>query len=175
MTTIQFKDHPVWKDIQDFGTKDKIQAQITFMVYMELCEDKDWWNVRAHVCEELSIVFLSGHASRNKPREIIIPMTCDTQLSPAQIQTYIHTVKLPDQKSNSIILAICGGDSGTVYYRLTDGLVTPDPPELTEWKKYRREEMQDLKRHHISEQTAMYINRKQAKISTEETQVNDNT
>jgi hypothetical protein len=27
-----------WKDIQDFGTKDKIQAQIAFMVYMELCE-----------------------------------------------------------------------------------------------------------------------------------------
>ena len=62
--------------------------------------DKGWWNVRTHLCEELSIVFLSGHASRNKPREIIIPMTSDTKLSPAQIQTYIQTVKIPDQNTN---------------------------------------------------------------------------
>ncbi|XP_045200750.2 tRNA-splicing endonuclease subunit Sen15-like isoform X1 [Mercenaria mercenaria] len=175
MSAVQLKDHPVWKDIQEYNTPDKIQAQIAFMVYMELCEDKGWWNMKTHLCQELSVVFLSGHASRNKPREIIIPMSADTVLNPAQIQTYILTVKIPDHHTNSVILAICGEDSGTVYYKLTDGLVPPDPPDLTDWKKYRREEIPDLKRHHVSDQTAMYINRKQAKTSNAETNEENNT
>ncbi|XP_045200767.2 uncharacterized protein LOC123554575 isoform X2 [Mercenaria mercenaria] len=139
MSAVQLKDHPVWKDIQEYNTPDKIQAQIAFMVYMELCEDKGWWNMKTHLCQELSVVFLSGHASRNKPREIIIPMSADTVLNPAQIQTYILTVKIPDHHTN------------------------------------RREEIPDLKRHHVSDQTAMYINRKQAKTSNAETNEENNT
>lgn len=175
MAAIQFKDHPVWKEIQEFGAPDKLQSQIAFMVYMELCEGKGWWNVNTHFCEEQSLVFLSGHASRNKPREIILPVSMDTKLSPAKIQSYIQTVKLPDYHTDSIVMAICGGDSGVVYYKLTKGVVPPEPPELTEWKKYRREEMPDLKRHHVSEQTAMYINRKQSKTESGGENTENNT
>lgn len=157
MAVVYFDDHPVWKTIQEYKHADRIQSQIAFMVYMDLCEDKGWWNVKTHACEELSVVFLSGHASRNKPREVILPVSVNTSLSHAQIQKYIHAVRLPEYPTDSLILALCGDDSSTVYFKVTAGLVPPEHPQLTDWKKYRREEMPDLRRHHVTEQTNMYM------------------
>ena len=42
----------------------------------------------------MNVVVLSGHAHRSQPREIILPVSCDSELSPAQIQTYIEKVKI---------------------------------------------------------------------------------
>lgn len=40
-----------------------------------------------------------------------------------------------------ITLAICDSDTTTVYYKITEGLVNPEPPEVTEVKKVKRFEM----------------------------------
>lgn len=40
-----------------------------------------------------------------------------------------------------ITLAICDTDTTTVYYKITKGLVNPEPPEVTEVKKVKRFEM----------------------------------
>lgn len=35
-----------------------------------------------------------------------------------------------------ITLAICDSDTTTVYYKITEGLVNPEPPEVTEVKRF---------------------------------------
>ena len=55
---------------------------------------KGFWNVRCHRCSALNLAFLSGHVSRSEPREIILPVSCDSQLSPATLQTYTEKVKV---------------------------------------------------------------------------------
>lgn len=37
-----------------------------------------------------------------------------------------------------ITLAICDSDTTTVYYKISEGLVDPEPPEVTEVKKVQR-------------------------------------
>ncbi|KAL4219290.1 hypothetical protein ACF0H5_021870 [Mactra antiquata] len=168
MTAVRYTDHPVYKDILDYESTDKLQSHIAFMVYMQLCEDKSWWNVSTHYCEEESTVFLSGHASKSKPREIILPISVDTKISQAIITKWMEKIKLPDYETRGMILAISGNDSSTVFYKLTDGLVPPEHPDLTEWKKYRHEETPDLRRHHVTEQTSLYIhNIKQQSLQDE--------
>ena len=55
---------------------------------------KGFWNVRCHKCSALNLVFLTGHANRSEPREMILPVSCDSQLSPATMQEYAKNVKL---------------------------------------------------------------------------------
>ena len=64
---------------------------VLFMIFFSV---KGFWNVRCHKCSELGMAFLSGHVSRSQPRELILPVSCDSQLSPAQMQTYIDKVKV---------------------------------------------------------------------------------
>jgi len=58
--------------------------------------DKGWWNVRCHACEESSKVFLSGHSSRNKPREIIVPLSVESSLTPVDMNRYTTIKWLSD-------------------------------------------------------------------------------
>lgn len=56
----------------------------------------------------------------------------------------IHTMQDKPDSPVSIMLAIVESDSTIVYYKLTDGFVTPDPPDDTEdmdnkqWRKKRK-------------------------------------
>eukprot|EP00105_Crassostrea_gigas_P038413 XP_019922561.1 PREDICTED: tRNA-splicing endonuclease subunit Sen15-like [Crassostrea gigas] len=113
----------------------------TFNVYLDLCEVRGWWNVKLHGCLDLDMAFISGHPTREDPREIVLPLQSSDNLSPDCLQHYLQNIKLDDYETNGITLAICDSDTTTVYYKITEGLVDPEPPEVTEVKKVQRFEM----------------------------------
>lgn len=52
-----------------------------------------------------------------------------------------------------ITLAICDSDTTTVYYKITEGLMTPESPEVTEVKKVKRFEL--MRKHQLDVQRAI--------------------
>ena len=40
----------------------------------------------------------------------------------------------------SVIVAIVESSTSILYHRLTDGILPPDPPEVIDYKRYRREQ-----------------------------------
>lgn len=150
-------DHPVLKEMMAYGLADTQQIFRAFNVYLDLCEVKGFWNVKCHKCSALNLVFLSGHANRSEPRELILPVSCDSQLSPATLQTYTEKVKLQGYNTHGLVLAICASDSSIVYYRVTDGLVQPESPEETIVKQQIRTNRVDMERNHVRRHTADYI------------------
>ncbi|XP_052790715.1 tRNA-splicing endonuclease subunit Sen15-like [Mya arenaria] len=157
MSKTEFSEHPVYKEIAGFGFTTDSKTLQAFKIYMDLCEAKGWWNVKCHACSELSRVFVSGHANRNTPRELVLPVGVEETLSHDVIQSFLKTVRLEGYSTESLTLGLCSGDGSAVYYRLTDGLLPPEPPDVTEWRKYRREEKGNLQRYHQGEQTKQYI------------------
>lgn len=55
------------------------------------------------------------------------------------------------------MLAICASDSGIVYYKVTDGLVQPESPEESEFKRIIRMNRVETERNHVRKHTAEYI------------------
>jgi len=62
---------------------------------------KGWWNVKCHACGQLARVFVSGHSSRNSPREIVLPVGVDEALSHDVIQTFLHTIRIDGYDTKS--------------------------------------------------------------------------
>ena len=68
----------------------------------------------------------------------------------------------------SLVLAFCSPDSGIVYYKVTDGLVQPESPEESEFKRQVRQNRVDFDRNHVRKHTAHYIANR-----TEQTEAQD--
>lgn len=153
----QISEHPVFQELMGYGLADSGQTNMAFNVYLDLTEVKGFWNVRCHKCTELGMAFLSGHMSRSQPRELILPVSCDSQLSPAQMQTYIDKVKVDGYDTVGLVMAICSGDSGIVYYKVTDGLIVPESPEESEFKRQIRMNRLETERNHVRKHTSDYI------------------
>lgn len=156
MAKVNYYQHPVFQEILQLTGGGYDRSLMTFKVYMDMCEDKGWWNVKCHACKQLSVVFLSGHASRNKPRDLVLPVSVGDSFSQETLHKYLHTIKLEGYQSDSVILALSADDGSTVYFKVTEGLVLPEPPEMTDWKKYRREERLNLQRQHVTLQRQQY-------------------
>lgn len=157
MSFIKLEDHPAWHIIQSFKPLDTTQAWKSLLVFLDLSEGKTWWNMKIHYNEVVGKVFLSGHESREKIREIILPLSTDANVCPSVLKEYHEQITLPDFKPDGLILAISNSDASTVYYRVNQGLIPPEAPDVVSWKKYRREMLPDLQRQHVSGQSAKYI------------------
>ncbi|KAL3872457.1 hypothetical protein ACJMK2_040383 [Sinanodonta woodiana] len=156
--------HPVRAILNEYGIDNPAQMDLTVLVYLNLCEVRGWWNVKTHCCQEMNIFFLSGQSSPSSPREIILPISSTTNLSPADIQQYLHVIKVDNSPTKGLILAVCDTDSTMVFYKITDGLVPPESPEESEQKKGKQFKRMQVRRNHLSHQTQIYL---ETKVETE--------
>lgn len=103
----------------------KTDKHLYFQLNFLLFAGKGWWNVRCHACEELSKVYLSGHASRNKPREIVLPVSVECALSPSDIKKYLKALQLPEYVTHGLVLILqfCLRKKGKTPIEI--GVVTP--------------------------------------------------
>ncbi|KAK3594716.1 hypothetical protein CHS0354_001540 [Potamilus streckersoni] len=149
--------HFLSAELNEYGIDNPTQMDLTILVYLNLCEVRGWWNVKTHGCHEMNIFFLSGQSSKSSPREIILPISSTSSLSPADIQQYLQIIKVDNSPTKGLILAVCDTDSTMVFYKVTDGLVPPESPEESEQKKEKQSKKIKMRRNHLSHQTQLYL------------------
>ncbi|XP_013409348.1 tRNA-splicing endonuclease subunit Sen15-like [Lingula anatina] len=131
--------HPKYKEMMSHGFNNSDQALQAMLVYLDLCEAKQWAKVSLHPCSELKMIFLTAQESeRDGQAHLMLPIGNDAELNIAQMKQYIDHIKHPSVECPSLTLAIVASDSTILYYKITDGLVPPDPPEQLQAKKTLR-------------------------------------
>uniref|UniRef100_A0A4W3K1D0 tRNA splicing endonuclease subunit 15 n=1 Tax=Callorhinchus milii TaxID=7868 RepID=A0A4W3K1D0_CALMI len=94
---------------------------------------RNWKDVTCRGSAELQLVYLLGFPAEQEKVHVVVPMPVHMTLSHARIRRIMEsTCNQSEQQALFIILAIVDSDSTVVYYRLTDGFVVPDPPDVTE-------------------------------------------
>ncbi|XP_022085239.1 uncharacterized protein LOC110976354 [Acanthaster planci] len=161
-------DHPKYTEMRSWKLDNDVQIFTTLVVYLNLCEAKDWWSVEIHPCRELNLAFITGKPRKKGNLRVVLPVTTETQLSHKRLKQFLQHIQLPgpppptstspdevdtmprEDMPTSLVLAITEPGSTIVYYEISDGLVPPsDPPKEDEEddETSRRPTIRTRKRH----------------------------
>ncbi|XP_073439009.1 tRNA-splicing endonuclease subunit Sen15 isoform X2 [Dendrobates tinctorius] len=133
-----------FKEIKMMDGAESTQVYTAFLVYMDLLEVRNWNDVQILSAPELHLIYLCGKEKDDSAPQVIIPTPVSTSCSHGRIQQLLKLNPASEENPKadcSVLLAIVETDSTIVYYKLTDGLVIPDPPDFAEdvdnkrWKK----------------------------------------
>lgn len=126
--------HPSYYKISQLGCTDGIRISVAFYVYMELCEVKCLRHVVYKYNKETDIIYLEGKKSENSESETYVSWPSIYKISLVQIESIQEHLNL-----ESFTFAFRGGDSTTVYYNVSSGLIKPISPEETKLIKQKEE------------------------------------
>ncbi|XP_061784155.1 tRNA-splicing endonuclease subunit Sen15 isoform X1 [Nerophis lumbriciformis] len=113
--------HPVYHVMKNLGVEDSAQVHAAFLVYMDLTELRNWKEVSCVKSDELQLVLLEGKETEGSPMQTVFPLPVCQFISHRSIRHVLD-------RGFPMLLCAVASDSTLVYQRLTDGLVTPDPP-----------------------------------------------
>lgn len=117
------RQHPKYIELLRLEVNDSAQVLAAFLVYMDLTEVRQWTSVSSFTCPELDAVLFLGRVKEGGKEQVILPLPVHRTLSHQEIQC-----ALLSRQCTSVLLCAVASDSTLVYQRLTQGLVTPDPP-----------------------------------------------
>ncbi|KAH0618298.1 hypothetical protein JD844_017362, partial [Phrynosoma platyrhinos] len=106
-----------------------------FLVYLDLLEVRNWHEVSYFGLGEFQLVCLRGREKEAEDLQMVVPTPVHVSFSHERMRQIMKRAwALEDKPASplSITLAIVESDSTIVYYKLTDGFITPDPPSNTE-------------------------------------------
>ncbi|XP_066481684.1 tRNA-splicing endonuclease subunit Sen15 [Tiliqua scincoides] len=139
--------HPTLTRMMSLNAADSSSVYAAFLVYLDLLEARNWHEVSYIGLAEFQLVCLHGREREAEDLQVVVPTPVHVSFSHErirQIMKKVHTGEDKPDSSLSFMLAIVESDSTIVYYKLTDGFVTPDPPDDTEdtdnkqWRKKRK-------------------------------------
>ncbi|XP_037537554.1 tRNA-splicing endonuclease subunit Sen15 [Nematolebias whitei] len=113
--------HPVYQQMKDLQGGDSEQLHAAFLVYMDLTEGRRWTQVSWVRSPELQVVLLEAKEKDGAPVHTVLPLPVHRSLSHRSVR---HTL----DRGFPVLLCAVASDSTLVYQKMTDGLVTPDPP-----------------------------------------------
>nr|XP_046264777.1 tRNA-splicing endonuclease subunit Sen15 isoform X1 [Scatophagus argus] len=113
--------HPTYQLMKNLEVGDSEQEHAAFLVYMDLSEVRQWKEVSCVKCPELQVVLLEGKEKEGAPVQTILPLPVHRSLSHKSIRQVLD-------RGFPMLLCAVASDSTLVYQKMTDGLVTPDPP-----------------------------------------------
>ncbi|KAM9350191.1 tRNA-splicing endonuclease subunit Sen15 [Symphorus nematophorus] len=113
--------HPTYQIMKNLRVEDSEQVHAAFLVYMDLSEVRHWKEVSCVKSPELQVVLLEGREKEGAPVQTVLPLPVHRSLSHKSVR-YVLDRGFP------MLLCAVASDSTLVYQRMTDGLVTPDPP-----------------------------------------------
>ncbi|KAF7669774.1 hypothetical protein LDENG_00124460 [Lucifuga dentata] len=113
--------HPMYQHMMNLEVGDSAQVHAAFLAYMDLSEVRQWKEVLAVRSSELQLVLLEGREKEGAPMQTILPLPVHRSLSHRSIRHVLD-------RGSPMLLCAVASDSTLVYQRMTDGLVTPDPP-----------------------------------------------
>ncbi|KAM7400998.1 hypothetical protein PAMA_005277 [Pampus argenteus] len=113
--------HPAYQQMKDLEVEDSAQVHAAFLVYMDLTEVRQWKDVSCVKSTEPDVVLLEGRKKEGSPVQTVLPLPVHQSLSHRSIRRVLD-------RGFPMLLCAVASDSTLVYQRMTDGLVTPDPP-----------------------------------------------
>ncbi|XP_070701759.1 tRNA-splicing endonuclease subunit Sen15 [Pempheris klunzingeri] len=113
--------HPAYQQMKDLQVGDSEQVHAAFLVFMDLTEVRRWKDVSCAKSPELQVVLLEGREKEGAPIHTILPLPVHRSLTHKSIRHVLD-------RGFPMLLCAVAADSTLVYQRMTDGLVTPDPP-----------------------------------------------
>ncbi|MCI4377802.1 hypothetical protein PGIGA_G00207620 [Pangasianodon gigas] len=113
--------HPVYQDLMNLGVDDSAQVYGAFLVYLDLTEVRRWTGVVPVPCPELQAVLLEGREKEGEVVQVVYPLRAHRSVSHRDLRCIVGS-------GTPMLLCAVASDSTLVYQRLSDGLVTPDPP-----------------------------------------------
>lgn len=113
--------HPVYQQMKDLQVEDSAQMHAAFLVYMDLMEVRQWKEVSHVKSSELQLILLEAREKEDSPVQTVLPLPAHHSLTHQSIR---HAL----DRGFPVLLCAVASDSTLVYQRLTDGLVTPEPP-----------------------------------------------
>ncbi|KAM3866038.1 tRNA-splicing endonuclease subunit Sen15 [Diretmus argenteus] len=130
--------HPMYRHMVDLEVGDSAQVHAAFLVYMDLVEVRRWKEVSGVKCPDLQVVLLEGREKEGAPIQTLLPLPVHRSLSHRSIRRVLD-------RGSPMLLCAVASDSSLVYHRMTDGLVTPDPPVVQD--KGRRQHRKRRQQH----------------------------
>ncbi|XP_057712881.1 tRNA-splicing endonuclease subunit Sen15 [Corythoichthys intestinalis] len=113
--------HPAYLKMKNLEVEDAEQIHAAFLVYMNLTEVRHWKEVSCLKSEPLKLVLLEGKEKEGSATYSVLPLPAHRSLSHKNIRDVL-------ERGFPMLLCAVAADSTLVYQRLSDGLVTPDPP-----------------------------------------------
>ncbi|XP_040026823.2 tRNA-splicing endonuclease subunit Sen15 [Gasterosteus aculeatus] len=113
--------HPAYQQMKSLEIEDSAQVHAAFLVYMDLTEVRRWKAVSCAKSPELQVILLEGREKEGAPVQTVLPLPAHRSLSHQSIRQALD-------RGFPVLLCAVASDSTLVYQRMTDGLVTPDPP-----------------------------------------------
>nr|XP_028588036.1 tRNA-splicing endonuclease subunit Sen15 [Podarcis muralis]XP_028588037.1 tRNA-splicing endonuclease subunit Sen15 [Podarcis muralis]XP_028588038.1 tRNA-splicing endonuclease subunit Sen15 [Podarcis muralis] len=141
------EDHPALTGMMSLDVAESSCVHAAFLVYLDLLEARNWHEVSYIGLAEFQLVCLCGRERETDGFQVVVPTPVHVSISHErlrQIMKRSYTLRDEPDSPLSITLAIVESDSTIVYYKLTHGFVTPDPPDDTEymddkqWRKKRK-------------------------------------
>ncbi|XP_064004392.1 tRNA-splicing endonuclease subunit Sen15 [Pogoniulus pusillus] len=139
--------HPTFTEMMSLEISDSAQIYAAFVVYLDLLEGRNWHEVKHVGVAELQLICLHARQKEQDSLQVMVPVPVHISLSHERIREIVRKASLPPDDPDTpraVTLAIVESDSTTVYYKVTDGFVLPDPPDDTEeannkqWRKKRK-------------------------------------
>ncbi|XP_074544424.1 tRNA-splicing endonuclease subunit Sen15 [Halichoeres trimaculatus] len=133
--------HPAYERMKKLEVEDNEQVHVAFLAYMDLTEVRRWKEVSCVKSSELQLVLLEGKEKEESPVQTILPLPVHRSLTHKSIRQVLD-------RGFPMLLCAVASDSTMVYQRMTDGLVTPDPPagpfQDVGRRKHRKRRQQQL-------------------------------
>jgi hypothetical protein len=102
--------------INELGCSDVKLCAAAFKIYMELCEIRQFLDVKYEYSKELDLIYLSGRKTRETEPDVYIPAPSMDEIDLDKITQYQNHL------GKSIVLAIVDTSSSILYYRMTQGV-----------------------------------------------------
>ncbi|XP_015602027.1 uncharacterized protein LOC107271002 [Cephus cinctus] len=133
--------HPSFYEMGQLGCNDHNKIITAFHVYIELCEVKRLWDVKYQYNKDIDLIYLEAKTSRSSPHQIYIPWSTANPIS-------LKFIEQMQQKldTNRLTLVFKDGDSSSIYYKVSEGLVKPLTPEDSKQQKCVEEKRLKLER-----------------------------
>ncbi|XP_030311229.1 tRNA-splicing endonuclease subunit Sen15 [Calypte anna] len=139
--------HPTFTEMMSLEISNSTQIYAAFLVYLDLLEGRNWHEVKHVGVGELQLICLHAREREQESFQVMVPVPAHLSLSHERIREILEKASLPPEDPDtplSVTLAIVETDSTTVYYKVTDGFVIPDPPDSAKdvdnklWRKKRK-------------------------------------
>lgn len=113
--------HPTYREMKSLGVEDSAQIHAAFLAYMDLTEVRHWKEVSCLKSLELQLVLLEAREKEDGPIHTVLPLCVHQSISHKSIRSVLD-------RGLPMLLCAVASDSTLVYQRISDGLVTPEPP-----------------------------------------------
>ncbi|XP_012285042.1 uncharacterized protein LOC105702225 [Orussus abietinus] len=133
--------HPSYYYISQLGCTDHRKVTLAFHVYIELCEIKRYWDVSYKYNEDLDLLYLEARSSKSSQLEVYVPWSTLTTVTLHQIDNIQRALEV-----NRFSFVFKDGDSGSVYYTVSAGLVKPASPETCKKLKQKEDKKAELEK-----------------------------